>query len=153
MKKEFLYNSPKGTAFRRELRKGSTSAEAVLWKMLKNRQIDGLRFRRQFGVGPFVLDFYCPALRLCIELDGQVHFSEEAYEYDCQRTAYLEEEHGICVLRFENRKVFESPGFILEEIRRVRRERMGGTSSCTPSSTPCCTPSPLRGTSPKLGEE
>ena len=99
-----------------------TSAEVVLWQMLRNRQVDGLKFRRQFGVGSYVLDFYCPELRLAVELDGAVHDSEEAIVYDRARTEYLWREHGIHVLRFENREVFECPKMILYEIRSFREK-------------------------------
>ena len=70
MRKERKYNLSEQKEFRRDLRKGMTSAEVVLWKMLSGRRLEGLKFRRQFGVGPYVLDFYCPELRLAIELDG-----------------------------------------------------------------------------------
>ena len=70
-------------------------------------------FRRQFGVGPYVLDFYCPELRLAIELDGAVHDSAEAIAYDRERTDYLTGEFGIHVLRFRNELVFEMPERIL----------------------------------------
>ena len=99
-----------------------TSAEVVLWQMLKGKQVEGLKFRRQFGVGPFIIDFYCPSLRLAIELDGEYHFSEEMDTYDEQRSLYLKE-NNIKVLRFENRIVFEDPLRILEAIQDVMKER------------------------------
>lgn len=58
---------------RRDLRRHATPAEAILWRLLSRRQVAGLRWRRQYGVGPYILDFYCPSMRLCIELDGEVH--------------------------------------------------------------------------------
>lgn len=90
-----------------------------MWKMLKERQVCGLKFRRQFGVGPYVLDFYCPEIRLAIELDGAVHDSEEAIIYDNERTAYLTEEFGIHVLRFRNEQIFKDAGSVLEEIKKM----------------------------------
>ena len=116
MRNEQRYNRMEQKGFRKQLRNNMTSAEVVLWQMLKGRQVNGLKFRRQFGVGPYVLDFYCPELRLCIELDGAYHFTPEQQAYDCHRTRYLTNEHGIRVLRFENRVVFESPASILEAI-------------------------------------
>lgn len=126
MKKEHTYNPLESKDFRRELRKSMTSAEVVLWQILKGRQIHGLKFRRQFGIGPYILDFYCPSLRLGIELDGQPHFSEEALAYDARRTSYLNRFHNITILRFENRKVFDCPDLILDEIIRFAKEKGKG---------------------------
>ena len=100
---------------RKILRNHSTSAEATLWRLLKNKQIDGLKFRRQHSIGPYIVDFYCPALRLAIELDGEVHSRQ--LEHDEQRTYYLQK-NGIEVLRFENRTVFENAELIIDEIKR-----------------------------------
>ena len=75
---------------RQSLRNNATATEAILWKALKGKQIDGLKFRRQFGLGPYVLDFYCPEIRLCIELDGDIHKSYEQALYDEIRTRYIE---------------------------------------------------------------
>lgn len=116
MKKEWKYNLPGQKQFRKELRNGMTSAEIALWLRLKGRQLCGVKFRRQYGVGPFVLDFYAPALRLGIELDGQHHYTEEGMAYDRQRSDYLWREHAISVLRFENRLVFESTDYVLAQI-------------------------------------
>ena len=78
------------------------------------------------GVGPFVLDFYAPALRLGIELDGRHHYTEEGMAYDRRRSDYLWREHGIRVLRFENRLVFESPELVLREIGHFISEKQNG---------------------------
>ena len=87
--------------FRRSLRNNLTPSEAILWNILKNGQVGGYKFRRQHGMGPYVLDFYCPSLKLCVELDGDVHNSEQAFNHDEERTAFLNE-NGITVIRFEN---------------------------------------------------
>ncbi len=68
-------------------------------------------------VGPYVLDFYCPSEKLCIELDGSAHFTDSGYEHDTARTEYLEA-LNIRVIRFENKDVFENTEGVLEEIRR-----------------------------------
>lgn len=122
MRKGQQNNLPEQKVFRKELRNNMTSAEVVLWQMLKGKQIEGLKFRRQFGIGPFVLDFYCPTLRLAIELDGIYHFTEEMALYDEQRSMYLKK-NDIKVLRFENRIVFEESWRILDTIRDVIEER------------------------------
>lgn len=113
------HNQLQQKELRRKLRTHGTIAEATLWQMLKSRQIEGFKFRRQFGIGPYILDFYCPELRLCIELDGQPHFTPEGYEYDLHRTEYLNRFHGIQVMRFENKDVFCYPENILSEIRHM----------------------------------
>ncbi|MBI5631904.1 MAG: endonuclease domain-containing protein [Nitrospirae bacterium] len=101
---------------RTKLRNSLTPAEAKLWSLLKNGQIEKRKFRRQHSVGPYVLDFYCPSERLCIELDGAAHFTDGGNEYDTARTEYLEA-LDIRVIRFENKDVFENTEGVLEEIR------------------------------------
>ena len=113
------YNQPAQKEQRRQLRTHGTSAEARLWLMLKNRQVEGMRFRRQFSIGPYILDFYCPEIRLCVELDGEPHFTIEGREHDNQRTEYLTGLYGIRVLRFENQDVFKYSEGVLSEIRNV----------------------------------
>jgi very-short-patch-repair endonuclease len=115
---ERAHNIRKLRENRKRLRNGLTPAEAKLWSLLKNSQIEKKKFRRQHSVGPYVLDFYCPSERLCIELDGAVHFTDSGYEYDTARTEYLDA-HNIFVLRFENKDVFENTEAVLEEIRRI----------------------------------
>ncbi|GAB5536907.1 MAG: hypothetical protein Rubg2KO_31560 [Rubricoccaceae bacterium] len=103
------------TPARRFLRSHGTHAEAVLWLRLKNRQLERHRFRRQYGIGPYILDFCCPAVGLAIELDGAVHDMPSSLVYDAARTDALADE-GLRVLRFENRRVFEDLEGVLEEI-------------------------------------
>ena len=106
-----------GKIRRKELRHNLTPAEATLWKMLRGKQMDGSRWRRQYSIGPYILDFYCPELRLGIELDGHDHFTIEGSTHDEQRSAYLLREHGIRLLRYENEEVFCNTGLLLEQIR------------------------------------
>jgi very-short-patch-repair endonuclease len=111
-----VHNLPHLKHFRKELRKNLTPAEATLWRMLQQKKLDGRKFRRQHSVGNYILDFYCPAERLAIELDGEVHNNVSAQEYDLERDLFLKH-FGIKVLRFENRMVFEQPEMVLEAIR------------------------------------
>ena len=99
-----IMNKSDVTGNRKELRNHSTSAEATLWKMLKGKQIAGLKFRRQHSVGPYILDFYCPQIKLALELDGEVHNRQQ--DNDEQRSNFLNRVDDIEVLRFENRTVF-----------------------------------------------
>jgi very-short-patch-repair endonuclease len=67
-----------------------TPSERILWKYIRGKQLDGWRFRRQHGFGPYVLDFYCPTLKLCIEVDGNIHLIDEIKQKDDDRTIFLE---------------------------------------------------------------
>ena len=117
---------------RKDLRNNGTSAEAPLWELIKGKQIDGLKFRWQHSVGPYILDFYCPQFRLSIELDGEVHSTSVAMDYADNRARFLINEKDIWVIRFENRVVFENPSQIVEEIREAVGKRRGN-----PTTSPC----------------
>ena len=115
-------SSPSATTIkRRDLRNHSTAAEASLWKVLKNSQVGGYKFRRQHGIGPYILDFYCPLLHLGIELDGSAHDAPMADKHDEIRTKYLEDQ-GITVIRFRNEVVYRNPNAIVEEILKFAEE-------------------------------
>ena len=107
---------------RKLLRSNMTPAEAALWRALRGRGAGGWKFRRQQGIGPYILDFYCPELRLCIELDGSSH--DYKYEYDEQRTRFLSEQ-GIRVVRFQNEQMWSCMDGIVEEIVRIGNEIAG----------------------------
>ena len=124
-KNKYPFNTKDQTLLRRELRNEGTAAEAVLWLLLKGKQLDGMRWRRQFGVGPYILDFYCPQLRLCIELDGAPHDTLHGSQYDCRREEWLQHTHGIRTLRFENKAVFVHQDAVIERIREVTKEILG----------------------------
>jgi very-short-patch-repair endonuclease len=79
-----------------------TPAEQVLWDHLRGRRLDDLKFRRQHPLGPFIVDFFCPAHRLVVELDGEVH--DYQLENDRDRTCYLKSQ-GYQVIRFRNAEV------------------------------------------------
>ena len=120
-RRRFIYNPKTFKDYRRELRRNLTPAEALLWRALKNSGLDGKKFRRQHGIGPYIADFYCPECRLIVELDGAVHEGPLAAERDETRTTYLKE-LGIRVIRFENRAVFESLELVLNSIRSELQE-------------------------------
>ncbi len=100
----FLKNDPALKERRRELRQNQTDAERVFWARVRNRQFFGLRFFRQYSIGPYILDFYCPASKLAVELDGSQHNRTEAREYDAARSEFLNA-HGIEVIRFWNDEI------------------------------------------------
>ena len=110
-----LHNRKYLKNIRKHLRNHSTSAEAELWKILKQSQVGGFKFRRQHSVGKYILDFYCPELQLAIELDGEPHADIQSILRDSERDERLSQ-FGITVLRYENRWVFEYPEVIRQDI-------------------------------------
>ena len=101
---KFLLNDPALLERRRELRRNQTEAEKALWPWLGNKQFYGMKFFRQYSIGPYILDFYCPAAKLAVELDGGQHNQCENGEYDAARSEYLKG-HGIEVTRFWDHEV------------------------------------------------
>ena len=95
------------------LRSEMTPAEEVLWEALRDRRLNGLRFRRQHPVGQFVLDFYCSLHKLVLEIDGSVHDTQS--EQDAARTAHINA-HGYRVIRFSNKEVLANLPDVLERI-------------------------------------
>jgi very-short-patch-repair endonuclease len=108
--------TPKIEEAARKLRNNLTPAETRLWQALKNKQLEGLRFRCQHPVGNFILDFYCPACKLVVEVDGEIHL--DRVEYDDRRTDKLAE-YNYTLLRFSNDRVMNDLPNVLAEIRRV----------------------------------
>lgn len=99
---------------RQALRTNETAAEMILWMQLKNRP-KGNKFRRQHGIGRYIVDFYCPNQRLIIELDGEVHSLPETHEYDQQRETELRGA-GFHLLRFSNQQIFQEMDSVLSRI-------------------------------------
>jgi very-short-patch-repair endonuclease len=101
---------------RRELRGADVPAEKKLWSRLRDRQMYGHKFRRQVSVGSFVVDFYCPSLKLAIELDGESHYcSPDAQEADQRRQAFIEA-LGVRFLRFTNPQIHDELDAVVEAI-------------------------------------
>ena len=111
----------------RALRREMTLPEVVLWRALRRGAVGRLRFRRQHPVGPYVLDFYCAAARLAVEVDGAVHDVPEQATHDERRMAWLAE-RGIRVLRVPAQEVLrdESLDGVLETIAAMGREASSG---------------------------
>lgn len=112
---KYLRNDPVLKERRRDLRLNQTEAEKVFWKHVRNRQFYGLRFVRQYSVGPYILDFYCPVLKLAIELDGGQHNEEVNQEYDKARSMYLKAQ-GIDEMRFWNHEMLRHEQDVLEKL-------------------------------------
>ena len=116
-------NAADKKTLRRQLRSNSTPAERALWQILRKKQVEGLVFRRQYSIANYILDFYCPALHLAIELDGDYHNHGAATDYDYHRNEYLQQNHGIKTLRFENKIVFEDPEAIIHSIQQELEDK------------------------------
>ena len=102
------------------MRRGPTAAEAVMWSVLRRSNL-GTRFRRQEPIGPYVVDFVSLRARLVIELDGQVHF-EGRGDRERERDRFLRS-RGFRVLHIENHVVHDRPEIVLEEVRRLVRDK------------------------------
>ena len=118
------FNRPSQLAYRKYLRNHATRAERTLWVGLKARQLLGYKFRRQHGVGKYILDFYCPELRLAIEIDGATHESAHAAERDAMRQAIIEK-HKIRFLRFTDDQMLGNAEMVLREIEEEVRKISG----------------------------
>jgi very-short-patch-repair endonuclease len=112
------------TKKRREHRRSMSDAEVLPWFRLKGRQLLGCKFRRQYSVGSFVLDFFSAEIKLGIELDGHSHFQSGAHEYDQKRQQFIGS-FGIKVVRILNTEIYQNLEGVLEMIGRevvVRRQ-------------------------------
>jgi very-short-patch-repair endonuclease len=97
----------------RELRKSMTIAEKILWDRLKNRQLNGMHFRRQHPYNIYILDFFCFEAKLAIEIDGDIHLNQK--EYDKERTRFLEST-GLKVIRFPNKDIESRINWVIKVI-------------------------------------
>jgi very-short-patch-repair endonuclease len=113
-----LINRKSLKAVRSVLRNSSTSAEIALWAMLKSKKLEGRKFRRQYSIGRYIVDFCCPSEKLIIELDGNPHGEYHRIQKDENRDNYLKS-LGFTVLRFENRIVFQDPEYLKGEISKI----------------------------------
>lgn len=101
--------------FARKLRQNQNKDEQLLWNAIRSRRLTGLKFRRQFPIAGYVLDFYCSEKKLAVELDGESH--KFRYEHDSERTRILEKQ-GIHVLRFSNEDIYKNLQGVLIDIEK-----------------------------------
>ena len=111
----YLCNNIKLKQRRRDLRRSQTDAEKTIWRVLRAKRFCNLKFYRQYSVGPYILDFYCPKIQLAIELDGSHHNEDNRRKYDEYRSEYLAA-HGINVIRFWNHDVLKDIRVVLDKI-------------------------------------
>ena len=116
-----MYNDHPQKFRRQELRKKQTETEKILWEKLRNKKLRNIKFYRQYGVGPYILDFFCPKTRLAIELDGEQH--KDNIDYDHERKSFLENK-DICTLRFWNDEIVNNLEGVLIKITEVQRSRI-----------------------------
>ena len=110
-----VYNKPKWKNRRRSLRKNQTETETILWIYLCNRKLNDTKFFRQYSIGNYIIDFYCPKKKLAIEIDGGQHTLDKVEEHDKKRTEYLKTKE-IRVIRFWNNEVFENIDGVIDRI-------------------------------------
>ena len=110
-----LRSHPETLGLKRRLGSEMTPAEIRLWSRLRGRQMKLLKFRRQHGIGPYIVDFYCPDLSLVIEVDGDVHADENRITRDKERESYLAS-LGIHVIRYSNNDILKNIDGVLEDL-------------------------------------
>jgi len=112
-----FFNLQKKKEIRRKLRKEMPEGEKRVWIVVKNNNL-GYKFRRQYGIGPFVVDFCCPQSKLVIEVDGLSHDDERVADYDKRRQKYLED-NGFAVIRFTSAEAFSDLQDIAKKISDI----------------------------------
>lgn len=115
------FNRSSEKHLRRTLRNDMPNAERLLWSKLRGNQF-GVRFRRQYSVGPYVVDYYCAEFKLAIELDGPSHFELGEAKHDADRQRFVES-FGIAVLRFRNDELYDFTDAVLERIHETVQKR------------------------------
>lgn len=110
-----FYNKPSYTGKRKQLRKDQTKAETVLWHGIRAKKL-GYKFRRQFQIGRYIVDFCAPSVRLVVELDGNVHEGREKEDMKRQQSI---EEQGFSVLRIKNEQLLEDLDASLHVIHKA----------------------------------
>lgn len=104
--------------FAKSMRHTATDAEHLMWQILRAKRFMNLKFRRQHVIKPYIVDFYCHEIRLVIELDGSQHGTDDAIEYDAERTKFLEA-FGLKVVRYWNYDVLRRTNVVLEDLWNV----------------------------------
>lgn len=130
---QLLHNRTPLEQKRRTLRKNSTKAKRILWSKIKNSKL-GHQFRRQHSIGPFIVDFYCPKLRLIIEVDGWVHWEGMQPHKNEKRQQYLEK-FGFTVVRFTNDKVLDDTEGVLYNLQLICKQ-LSTPSACLSAVAP-----------------
>ncbi len=120
-----IFNRKKQKPRRQQLRNNATRAERLLWRYLKGAQVAGVKFRRQHGVGPYIMDFFSHECMLAIELDGATHSSAAEIAHDKKREKFISS-YGIKTVRFSNDDVYTNLEGVIARIEEVVLERRSG---------------------------
>jgi len=112
-----LFNHTKYKNRRSTLRRTQTTPEELFWQKVRQKQL-GVKFRRQHGIGDYIVDFYCAECALIIEIDGDSHFTQDAQEYDKVRDAFLQS-RGFQVVRFTNQQIMNEMSSVLSELEKL----------------------------------
>ena len=119
----FYYGSRREIIKRaRSLRNAMTPSENILWGHIRMKRLSGIIFRRQHPIGQFIVDFYCHEAKLAIEIDGNIHDSDENKEHDENRTFELEKS-GLKVIRFKNEMIIGNIDEVLEILQKEIKAR------------------------------
>jgi very-short-patch-repair endonuclease len=140
-----IFNKLSTKEKRKNLRKNQTEAETALWQKLRGNSLMGRKFFRQYGIGEYIADFYCPRHRLVIEIDGGQHYSRDGSEYDRSREDYMSS-LGLRTIRFSNLDVLQNIYGVLLRIGEIlelplspsfRKREKGGGAGSTQSRRSC----------------
>jgi len=126
--RRFRPSEEKSTAFAKTLRRSMTHAEVLLWQELRRNAMEGLRFRRQHPIGPYVADFACAPVKLVLEVDGATHGSEAQVAHDRRRSAYLAK-RGWREIRFSNFDIYKDLSGVMEAIWRAAHGAVSAPST------------------------
>jgi len=115
-----MYYGAKPSLFKlaKELRKTQTEAEKILWSKLNKNQISGLQFRRQHPIDKFITDFFCPKIKLAIEIDGSIHDIPEYHIHDLGRSDIIKD-FGITIVRFTNEQIINEIDYTVNQIEKI----------------------------------
>ncbi|MBU4217242.1 DUF559 domain-containing protein [Candidatus Parcubacteria bacterium] len=118
-----LFNQPQQKNIRKVLRKQPITCERILWGRVRDSQLGDFKFKKQFGIDKYIVDFCCFEAKLVVELDGATHSTDKEIQYDVKRQKFLEEQ-GFLVKRYNNSDVKENLILVLEDIVATCRERV-----------------------------
>lgn len=110
-----IFNTSENKQLRQKLRNESPKAEVRLWNKLRGRQVLGLKFHRQYSIERFVVDFYCPKIKLVIEVDGDTHYRPEAIVNDHIRSDEFKR-LGLSIIRFDNNDIYNNLSGVLDRV-------------------------------------
>ncbi|OGF62921.1 hypothetical protein A2926_02350 [Candidatus Giovannonibacteria bacterium RIFCSPLOWO2_01_FULL_44_40] len=110
-----IFNKRSQIIKRKLLRRNTSLPENILWQALRNRKASGQKFKRQFSIGRYVVDFYCPELQLVLEIDGSYHAEKSTKDYDSEKHRFVES-LGLSCLHFKNKDVEKNINSVIDKI-------------------------------------